>query len=99
MFLIVGEIVVFDIPDVMPDGAGDLFMEAKIAAEEAGLKFGIDTQQVVHDQHLAIAIFSRTDADHGNMKGLGALPGQERGYFFQDYAGAARIFKQLGVTF
>jgi len=99
LLLFAGEIVGFDVPDVLLDGSGDLFVEAEVPAEEPGLEFGSDAQQVVHDEHLAVAVFAGADADGGDSEGLGYLLTERRGYLFEDEAKSPCFFQQAGVFF
>ena len=81
------------------DGASDLSMEFEIAAEEPGLEFGVDAEQVVHDEDLAVAVAAGADADHGDLEGFGYFFGEGGRDLFEDDAGAAGFLKQVGVAF
>ena len=83
MFLLAWKIVGFYILDILLDSTGDLLVEAEIAAEEAGLEFGIDTEQVVHDQDLAVAMSACADADGGDLDALRDCLAKGGGYLFE----------------
>lgn len=99
LLLLVGEVPGFDVGDIAADGVGDLFMELEIAAEEAGLEFGVDAQKVVHHEDLAITMAAGADADHGDVEGFGDGFCQYRGDLFEDHPGAAGILEEMGVAF
>ena len=99
LFLVVWKVFRFYIVDILTDSAGDLLVEVEIAAEEAGLELGGDAEQIVHDEHLAIAVFAGADADSGDVEALSNLFGEGGGDLFEDHAGAAGFFQQTGVFF
>ena len=99
MFLFVGEVVFLYVVDILADGAGDLAVEAEVAAEEAGLEFGGDAEEVMHNEDLAVAVFAGADADDRNMEALGDRFCEGGGDLFEDDTGAAGFFEQLGVFF
>ena len=81
------------------DSAGDLLVETEVAAEEAGLELGIDAEQVVHDQHLAVAMSACADADGGNMDALRDYLAKGGGYLLEHKAKGSGFFEQKGVLF
>ena len=99
MFLFVGKVVFFYVMDILADGAGDFTVEAEVAAQEARLELGCDAEEVMHDEDLAVAVFAGADTDDGDMEALGDGPGEGGGDLFEDDAGAASFFEQLGVFF
>jgi hypothetical protein len=46
--LFIGEVIRLDIFDILLDSLGNWFMQVEILTQEAGFKFSIDAQQVVH---------------------------------------------------
>ena len=83
----------------MLDRGGYLVVHVEVAAEEAGFEFRIDAQEVMHDQYLAIAVFSRADADGGDVQAFGNLSCQHGGDLFQHQSEAACFFQDTGVIF
>ncbi len=84
LFLIVGEIPFFDVPDVQLHRLLDRIKQLHVATEKTRLKSLGDAQLGVGDEYLPVGIRSRTDADGRNNEGFGDLFGQLGGNFFQD---------------
>src|SRR5882672_1064386 len=71
LLLLVRKVAGLDVVDILLDGGGGLFVDVQVAAEEAGFEFGVDAQEVVHDQDLSIAVFTCSDADGRDVQALG----------------------------
>jgi hypothetical protein len=83
LFLFIWEILGLDVVDVSLDGARYLFMEPEIPAKKPGLEFRSNTQQIMHDQNLTIAIFAGADANGRDMQAFGNFFAERGGDLFQ----------------
>ena len=68
-------------------------MKIQILTKEPLFEFCVNAQQIMHDQHLSIAIFARADANNGNAQGFGHFFSQQGRDFFQDDAKATSFFQ------
>src|SRR5262245_45028212 len=67
-FNIAGELLVADVVGVHARRARDDLAEGHVLAHEARRRRFAQAEQVVHDQHLAVAAHARADADRGDRQ-------------------------------
>src|SRR5437588_1026575 len=74
-----------------------LLPEVRVGLDEARLAAGGQAQQVVDDEHLAVAARSGADPDGGDGQGRGDLAGERRGDTLEHDAERPRRFQLTGV--
>src|ERR1035437_5091162 len=73
-----------DVRIIAPDGIADGFGERRIVADKTRVKLFRESEHVVHDEDLSIAVGSGSNADRGDFQHRGHFRGQRGGDFFED---------------
>src|SRR5438045_5784698 len=80
------------------DGGSHLFGGVEVGLDETGSEPGEGADEVVHDQDLAVAIRTGTDADGWDFEGGGDFFGNRRSDEFEDDGGGTGFFEGGSVS-
>lgn len=84
------------------EAVGHAFIPIGEGADEFGVEAGIESEEVVKNEYLAVGVDAGADADGGNAEGVGDIAGQIGGQAFEHQAeatggfGGARLTEQIG---
>src|SRR5712692_3400184 len=92
-----GKSALGDLARVLLRGPGDLLRQVGVLLDELGRAARGQAEQVVDDQHLAVAVRPGTDADGRDAEGRGHLAGELAGDPFQHQAEGAGVLQGAGV--
>ena len=97
LFVGVGEIAALDVGDVVTDAVYDLLAQVVIDTQELRLELTVEAQHVVEHEYLTTASATASNADGGNVDGLGDLSGKGCGNLLQNDTEAADFGKHLCI--
>lgn len=92
-----GEIAAFDIGDVVLYCIGHYRREVGISAEEARGEPFVDSEHIVHDEHLTINTAACTDADYRDVDLFCHTGSEFSGDLFKHESEATDLFKEFGI--
>ena len=93
MFFLVGEVLTFDIGNILADSVADISTKTAVDTQIARCKLLGDAQHVLQNKHLPIGEMSSTNANGGNLQLIGDLLRQLGRNLLKDDTETTGVFK------